>query len=571
MRNSTFKIIGLLVIMLLAFGAVSAQEEDTLNILYWQAVSTMNPYLSGGTKDIEASSMVLDPLAHFEPDGTLVPILVEEIPTVENGGVSADLTTITWKLKEGILWSDGTPLTAEDAVFSWEYCVHPDAGCNALSNFADVASVEAVDDLTILITFSIPKPFPYNPLVGSTGPVIQKAQFQDCTGAATQSCTEENFGPIGTGPFVVEEFRANDVVTFVANPNYREEGKPGFARAIFKGGGDAESAARAVLETGEMDYAWNLQVAPEILNRMAEAGEGVVVVSFGPGVERLVVNQTNPDPDLGDMRSVWSADDPNPHPFLTDPAVWKALSMAIDRNIIATQLYGAGGQAGCNILPAPPMMASPNNDDCLVQDIEGANALLDEAGIVDTDGDGIREKDGVPLKILYQTSTNAVRQSTQALVKQWWSEIGVETELRNISADVFFGGDVASPDTYGKFYADINMYTNTFDGTDPEKYLASWLCEAEIPGPQNDWLGNNIPRWCNREYEALVEELSKTAALEERAALAIQMNDMLIQTGAFIPLVWRGDVSAVGSDIQGVRMNSWDSELWNVADWVRVQ
>jgi len=571
MKSSAFKIICLLVVvLLLALGAVSAQEDDTLNILYWQAASTMNPYLSGGTKDIEASSMVLDPLAHYDENGVLTPTLVEEIPTLENGGISEDLTTITWKLKEGILWSDGTPLTAEDAVFSWQYCVDPDAGCNALSNFADVESVEAVDDLTIKITFSVPKPYPYGPLVGSTGPVIQKAQFQDCMGTATQSCTEQNFYPIGTGPFMVEEFRANDVVTFVANPNYREEGKPAFARAIFKGGGDAESAARAVLETGEVDYAWNLQIAPEILNKMEEAGVGTVVVSFGPGVERIMINQTNPDPDLGDKRSVWTEDDPNPHPFLTDPAVWKAMSMAIDRNIISTQLYGAGGQPGCNVLPAPPMNASHNNDDCLVQDIDGANALLDEAGIVDTDGDGIREKDGVPLKVLYQTSTNAVRQSTQALVKQWWSEIGIETELRNIDAAVFFGGDPASPDTYGKFYADVEMYTNTFDGTDPERYMENWTC-AEIAGPDNQWLGNNISRWCSPEYDALAEELSKTVTLEDRAAIAIQMNDMVVQNGVLIPLVWRGDVSAHSNSIEGVRMNTWDSELWNVADWVRVQ
>jgi peptide/nickel transport system substrate-binding protein len=235
---------------------------------------------------------------------------------------------------------------------------------------------------------------------------------------------------------------------------------------------------------------------------------------------------------------------------------------------MAEQLYGPAGIPTCNLLPAPAIYASPNNDDCLVQDIEGANALLDEAGIVDTDGDGVREKDGVPLRILYQTSTNALRQAEQALVKDAWDQIGVETELRNIDAAVFFGGDPASPDTYGKFYADVEMFTNNFDGTDPEAYMSQWAC-SEVSGPDNNWLGNNISRWCNAEYDALVAQMAQTAALEERAALAIQMNDLIVQSGGMIGLIHRGDVSAMSNTLEGVRMNTWDSELWNVAEWSR--
>ena len=539
-------------------------RDGQLNILYWQAASTLNPYLSGGTKDIESASMVVEPLAHFDEAGNLVPVLVEEIPTIENGGVAADFTSITWKIRKDILWSDGTPLTAHDAVFSGEYCLHPDAGCNATSNFTDVQSLEAVDDHTLKITYSRAKPFPYAPLVGSTAPVIQKAQFENCVGARSQECTEENFGPVGTGPFMVTEFRANDVVTFTANPNYRDPDKPAFATAVFKGGGDAASAARAVLETGEFHYAWNMQVEPEILEQMTAAGKGTVVRSFGPAVERLMVNLTNDDIDLGDDRSLYK-DGGNPHPFLGDPAVRKALSLAIDRQILVDVGYGAAGQPTCNVLPAPAVYASTANDECLVQDIEQANRVLDEAGWMPGD-DGVRQKDGVRLSILYQTSTNSVRQGTQALIKQMWEQIGVETELRNIDAAVFFGGDPASPDTYGKFYADIEMYTNTFDGTDPERYMANWLC-SEIPGPGNNWLGNNIPRYCDPEYDALVAELAGTASLTERAALARRMNDMLMQYRAMIPLIWRGDVSAHSTALRGVRMNSWDSELWNVADW----
>ena len=183
---------------------------------------------------------------------------------------------------------------------------------------------------------------------------------------------------------------------------------------------------------------------------------------------------------------------------------------------------------------------------------------------------GIREKDGLRLSLLYQTSTNSVRQATQALVKQMWADIGVEAELRNIDASVFFGGDQSSPDTFQKFFADVEMYTNNFDGTDPEAYMGNWAC-GEIPSPENQWLGDNMPRFCDPAYDALVAEMGQTAALEERAALAIKMNDMLMEAGAMIPLVHRGDVSAKANSLDGVRMNSWDSELWNIADWSRAE
>ncbi|MDE0459312.1 MAG: peptide ABC transporter substrate-binding protein [Chromatiales bacterium] len=541
--------------------------DGHLNILYWQAASTVNPYLSGGTKDIEAASLVIEPLAHYDENGNMVPTLVDEIPTVENGGVASDLRSITWKLTPGLKWSDGTPLTAHDVVFSGEYCLHPEGGCNSTSYFADVTKIEALDDLTVKVHFGVAKPFPYGPFVGSTTPIIQKAQFQDCMGAKAQECTEQNFGPVGTGPFKVEEFRANDVITFSANENYRDPDKPGFATATFKGGGDAASAARAVLETGEFDYAWNLQVEPEVLEQMAAAGKGTVVTAFGASVERLMVNQTNDDPSLGPEKRSLYLDGANPHPFLSDPAVRRALSLAIDRQILVDAGYGAAGKPTCNVLSAPAVYASTANDECVTQNVDKANRILDQAGWM-PGGDGVRAKDGVRLSILYQTSTNSVRQGTQALIKQMWEQIGVETELRNIDAAVFFGGDPASPDTYMKFYADIEMYTNTFSGTDPESYMANWTC-SEIPGPDNQWLGNNIQRSCVAEYDALVAEMSQTASLGDRARLAKQMNDIIVQNHFMIPLIWRGDVSAHANTLKGVRMNSWDSELWNVADWHR--
>ncbi|MDF0602918.1 peptide ABC transporter substrate-binding protein [Psychromarinibacter sp. C21-152] len=540
-------------------------EDGHLNIIYWQAPSIMNPYLSGGTKDLEAASLVIEPLARYDEAGNLVPWLATEVPTTENGGVSEDLTSITWHLKEGLQWSDGTPVTSEDVKFTWEYCTAEGGGCAQSEKYNDVESVETPDEHTVVVNFSVPKPFPYGPFVGAQAPIIQKAQFQDCLGPKAPECTDANFAPVGTGPFTVTEFRPNDVISLEANEHYRDPDKPAFATVTFKGGGDATAAGRAVLETGEFDYAWNLQLAPDVLEQMASAGQGQVVSSFGTLVERIMINLTDPSPDLPEGER---ATKEHPHPFLTDIAVRQAMSMAIDRELLTEIGYGEAGRPTCNVLPAPEIYASTANDACLIQDIEGAKALLDEAGWVDSDGDGIREKDGVELSVLYQTSTNAVRQDFQALIKQWWEEIGIETELRNIDASVFFGGDPGSPDTFQKFYADVEMYANNFDGTDPEAYMANWSCD-EAPSPENQWQGNNMPRYCDPAYDALVAEMAQTGDIKKRAELAKAMNDMLMQNYIMLPLVDRGRVSAHANSLGGVILNTWDSELWNAADWYR--
>ena len=548
-------------------GAAMAERgsDGTVNIIYWQAPSILNPYLSGGTKDQDASAIVIEPLARYDENGDIVAYLAESVPTLANGGVSEDLKSITWKLQEGLLWSDGTPVTSADVKFTAEYCMNPDGGCAQLSQFDGVTSVETPDDLTIVVTFKDAKPNPYGPFVGANTPIIQMAQFKDCVGAQASSCTEQNFGPIGTGPFVVTEFKPNDVIQFDMNPNYRDPNKPAFAKVNFKGGGDATGAGRAVMETGEFDHGWNLQLAPDVLAKMEAGGKGKVVVGFGPLVERLEMNMTNPSPDLPPETRATVAE---PHPFLTEPKIREALSMAIDRALLVEIGYGQAGKVTCDIVPSPPNYAA-GNDYCMTQDIAGANALLDEVGAVDTDGDGIREFNGTPLVIKYQTSTNAVRQDFQALIKQWWSEIGVETNLANYSASVFFGGDPGSPDTFQKFYSDVEMYANTFNGTDPQQYLAAYRCGNE-PKPSSQWQGENINRFCDPTYDALIDELARTGDIAKRGEIAIKMNNMLTKDSyTIVPLVHRGRVSAIATTLGGYKMNVWDTEMWNIADWHR--
>ena len=541
--------------------------EKTLTLLYWQAPSVPGSYLSAGAKDVDAGAITLDPLAKYDPDGNLAPALAAEIPTLENGGFSRDLTSITWKLKEGLKWSDGSDVSAEDVVFTRRYCVNEETGCTSESSFDGISSVEALDSLTVKITFEAPTPYPYQAFVGAGAPIISRAQFADCIGAAATTCHAQNNAPLGTGPYRIIDFKANEQAVYERNPFYRGP-SPYFDRVVLRGGGDAISAARAVMERGEADYAWNIQVEPEVLAGLEEAGLATVVVAFTSLVERIVVNQTNPDPALGDDRSEY-LEGQNPHPFLSFKPIRSAMSLAIDRSRIAEDFYGFAGEPTCNLITGLPNYASTANDGCLPQDIDGANRLLDDNNVLDTDGDGIREYNGVPLRITYQTSTNAIRQDTQSLVRDWWRQIGIETELIHHDASVFFGGDpVADREaSYRRFFADAQMYADG-SGIDPQQSLSGALCK-HIPTRENNWAFGNIPRSCNPEYDSLYAQLEQTQIGPEREALVKRMHDMDVQGYYEIPLVERGAVSAHLNTLQGVRINGWDSELWNIAEWRR--
>jgi len=547
----------------------TAGQGGEITLLQWQAPSQANPWLSGGTKDLLASSIVLEPMARFGPDGELVPTLAEFIPTAGNG-ISADGTQITWTLKEGVLWSDGTPLTADDFQFTYEYCVDEATGCGADLTIVD--NVVADDDLNLTITFVEPQPFPYSTFVGYQQPVLQRAQFQDCVGAGAAACTDENFAPTGTGPYMVTELRPEDTVTYAYNPNFRgnADGQPFFGNVTIKGGGDAEAAARSVLEIGEADYAWNLQVAPEILTPMEAAGNGEVVVSFTANVEHINLNQTDNRAE-GEARSNWMGGN-NPNPFFANnPEFARALSLAINRDELVIVGYGPTGIPTCNIWNVGAG-TSTNNDWCLTQDIPAANEILDDLGYLDTDNDGVRElPDGTPLEFDYVTSTNAVRQSNQDLIKGYWEEIGVVANMKNEDASLFFDGTCASDACIWKFFSDMEMFTNGASNPDPAAYLKGWTTD-QIPTPENAWGTSNMPRISNEELDKTWEELN-VAAIDDpaRNELTIRVNDLIsAESGGMIPLISRGSVSAFANSIKNTGpLNGWDSEYWNIHEWTR--
>ncbi|GAB4225896.1 MAG: peptide ABC transporter substrate-binding protein [Stanieria sp.] len=539
-------------------------DNSTLKLLYWQAPTILNPHLSTGFKDAEASRITLEPLASFNNNNELVPILAEEIPSETNGGLAADGKSVTWKLKQGIKWSDGTPFTAADVVFTYQFITNPQVGSVSAGTYEVIKSVEAIDEHTVKINFKEVNPAWALVFVGTQGMILPKHIYEAYNGANAREAPA-NLKPVGTGAYRVVEFRPGDTVIYEPNPEFRQAETLGFQRVELKGGGDATSAARAVLQTGDADYAYNVQVEAPILKELEAAGRGKVVANYGALMERIIINHSDPNKATaeGERSSIKI-----PHPFFSDRNVRQALNLAIDRDTITKQLYGVTGKATANFLVAPEQYASPNTS--YEFNLEQAGKLLDEAGWRDSNGNGIRDKNGVEMQIVFQTSVNPLRQKTQAIVKQNLQSLGIGVELKSIDPGVYFSSDPANNDTVEHFYADLQMYTSGNTNPDPGAYMQFMTC-AQIPQQANNWTGNNNARYCNPKYDALWQQSTKELDREKRTQLFIQMNDLLIDEVAIIPLVHRADVVAFSNDLIGYEVTPWDLRTWDIMNWKRQQ
>ncbi|OIP67366.1 MAG: peptide ABC transporter substrate-binding protein [Oscillatoriales cyanobacterium CG2_30_40_61] len=534
--------------------------EKTLKLLYWQAPTILNPHLSTGFKDSEASRITLEPLASFNNQLELVPFLAAEIPTLENGGIAKDGKSVTWKLKKNINWSDGKPFSADDVIFTHQFISNPQVGTTTSGTYEIIKDIEKIDDHTIKINFKSVTPGWYSVFVGTEGMILPRHIFQDYNGENSRQAPG-NLKPVGTGPYRVVEFKPGDVVVYEANPNFREAKQLGFERLELKGGGDAASAARAVLQTGDADYAYNLQVESNVLKPLETAGKGKIVSNFGALMERILINQTDPNQTTpeGERSSLKF-----PHPFFSDPKVRQSLSLAINRDIIANQLYGILGKSTSNFVVNPPQVVSPNTT--YQFNLEKAAKLLDDAGWKDTNNNGIRDKNGVEMNLVFQTSVNPLRQKTQEVIKQSLEQLGMKVELKSIDPSVYFSGDPANPDTTERFVADLQLFSTGNTNPDPTAYLKTYTCD-QIPQKANNWTGNNYSRYCQPEYDALWKQATTEINPEKQKQIWIKMNDMLVNNYIVIPLIHRAEVQGVNQKLTGVELTPWDLTVWNIKDW----
>jgi peptide/nickel transport system substrate-binding protein len=528
--------------------------------LWWQAPTLLNPHFGTGTKDQDGSRIFYEPLAAYDPDGNLIPILAAEIPSLQNGGVARDGLSVTWKLKRNVQWHDGKPFSADDVIFNWEFVSDPAAAAVTSGNYKDIKQIDRPDSHTVKITFKSPTPFWSQPFCGPTGQVVPKHLFEGFRGAKSREAPT-NVKPIGTGPYRFVDFKPGDIVRGELNPNYHMPNRPFFDTIEMKGGGDAPSAARAVLQTGEFDYAWNIQVEDDILRRWEQGGRGRTDISVGGNIEHIQYNFTDPWTEVDGERSSAKSK----HPFLSDPAVRQALALLVDRGAVQEQLYGRAGIITANFLNAPSRYQSKSNK--AEFNVEKANQVLDQAGWK-RGADGIRVKDGKKLKVVYQTSINAVRQKTQQIVKAACTKAGIDVEIKSVTASVYFSSDPANWDTYAHFATDIQMYTTTMTEPDPQRFMDQFT-SAEVASKENKWSGRNITRWRNAEYDRTWKAAEAEMDPVKRAPLFIKMNDLVIQNVVVTPVTWRPRVATISLKLRNSEQSGWDSDYWNLANWYR--
>jgi len=544
--------------------AAGRGSQGTLKLLYWQAPTIVNPHLANGVKDFHASRVVLEPLLTVDSQGNFAPVLAAEVPTRQNGGVAADGRSVTYKLKQGVRWADGRPFTSDDVVFTYQYVINKQTAATTYAQYRNIATVEPINASTVKITFKDPTPFWFLAFVGSNGMILPRHALDAYIGSNSRNAPF-NLKAFGTGPYKVETFRPGDLVVYSMNEYYRDPNKPAFSQVQMKGGGDATSAARAVLETGEYDYAWNMQVEWPVLEHMLGAGKGGLLAAPGGGVEALYLNQTDPNKDVGGQRSSLKA----PHPFLTDLKVRQALTLASDRATMSKELYGDTGDASPNLLTTPRKYWSKNTK--MTFSVEQANRLLDEAGY--TRGpDGVRQKNGVKLQVTYVTSVNSLRQKEQQIIKEGFAKIGVTATLQSVDAGVYFSSSTGNNDTIAHFYRDIEMFTDTFSLA-PIAYMEQFYSgdpSRDIAQKENNWSGQNLCRWQNKEYNAVYDQGVKELDPQKNAALWAKANDIAVEQVAAIPLIDRKIVSVRAKTLDTAgNMTPFDSETRNIGDWRR--
>ncbi|MHB8647722.1 MAG: peptide ABC transporter substrate-binding protein [Thermomicrobiales bacterium] len=528
----------------------------TLHLLYWQAPTILSVHLANGTKDTEASRIILEPLAVTSIDSTYpnVPVLAKAIPSAKDGSVAADGKSVTWTLKSGVKWSDGTPLTSADVKATYEFIIKPENGASDLAQYDNIASIDTPDATTAKVNFKAATALWYTPFTNVNGVINQKAQIDACKDIKACDLISN---PIGTGAFKLKSFVSGDNVQYVINTNYREANAPFFDAIDMKGGGDAGTAAKAV-QTGQVDFAWNLQVTPDISKQVTDAGK---VLDQGPGfgVEQIILNQTDPNKDVNGEKSSLAA----PHPFLTDPKVREAISWLIDRDNIAKSLYAAG-KPTCNVLLGIPAALQSTTNKC-GYDVAKANQILDAAGWA-KGSDGIRAKNGVQLKIVFETSVNPVREKEEQVMKVSFAQAGISMDIKNADAGVFFG-QPDNPDAAQRAEGkDIIMYTTGPADPDAGDYLLNYQSKF-IPQKANGWKNGSPGRWSNKQYDDLAVQLSTELNPEKRATIEKQMNDIIVTNYFQIPIVDRYSNNGHAKELINTNYNPWDTATWNIAYW----
>lgn len=529
-----------------------------------QAASQLSVHNATGGKDIGAGMVILEPLITYGEAGVLIPVLATEVPSIANGSIAEDLSTVTFTLKPDILWSDGTPFTAEDVKFTWEWNINPENGSIDRPSWDMVSNIEVIDDLTVKATFDPPTFGWFQPFGGNIGAIYPKHYWE---GSDDPIQTNIDFGmnPIGTGPYKLANLSPNEEVLYEINEHFREPNKPFFKTLRLKGNSEPDTSVRAVTVTGEWDLGFDIMMAPETMESLV-GDLGEVSIDLGTGVEKLMLNFSDPNTEVDGQKSHVGT----PHPYFSDPAVREAVSMAIDRATITEKLYGS--VPASNMLVGMTDYESPNIP--FVYDPQAAIAKLEEAGWV-LDGN-VRSKDGVELKALYTTTVNQRRQRVQAVVKANLEAIGFSVELNSVDGSVFFDSDIDNTQNFTHFYSDIQMYQDGATSAYPVNYMKYWYAGPDnenISQRENNYSGTNKARYVNPEYDVEFEKLTTLVDPEDVANQFILLNDIVIRDVVEVPIAQSANFTVINHRMNKANIIGspfvpiwWNLHNWNLAE-----
>jgi len=513
-----------------------------LTIGLFQEPDNLNPYLAVQTASKLVRELVLEGLVDADTDGNYIPQL-SEVPSVENGTISEDGLTVTYNLKDGITWSDGDPFTARDVQFTWEAVMNDANAVNSQNGYDKIASIDTPDDQTVVIT--------YNELFA---PALSLFSIPEAILPAHvlegQAFGEAAFNriPEGTGPYVVTEWNSGQSIILDKNPNYRVPDRPLIDRVIFKILPD-QNAGITQMRTGDIDVFWNLDTS--VIEQFQNIDNATIQVTPSSNIEYLGLN-LSADSDPAD-----------PHFAFSDAKVRTALAMAIDRTpIIDDLLFGLSEAATSPIglgWAAPEGLSNP------AYDPEGAKALLEEAGWVDS-GDGIREKDGQRLTLEISTPAGQqVRELTEQVLQEQFKAVGIELVINNVPAATLFG-NWAENGKLKRGNFDIVMDTWGAD-LDPDAFLSTLFRSSQIPQESNGGEGWNFFRLVDPTLDAAIDAGRNTLDIPTRKAAYRTVVERVLDAGVYIPLYKRSKLDTFSNNVRGQAINPWDEFTWNIQDW----
>jgi len=535
----------------------------TLKLIFWQAPSTLNAHLDQGGGNVDAARPYAEPLADFNAKTELTPILAAEIPSIQNGGVARDSTSVTWKLRRDVKWHDGQPFTARDVAFTYKYLTDPATAATTLGIYQGIAAVDALDDATVRVTFKQPTAAWFDPFTNKSGQILPEHILKDYIGGRAKEAPF-NLKPIGTGPYKVVSFAPGDAVIYEINQDYYEQGKPFFDRVELKGGGDAASAARAVLQTGDYDFAGNLQVEAQVLKGMEGGGAGKLVTWPGGGTEKLLINRSDPQTEQDGQRSYYQI----LHPHFQDLKVRQALALAIQRDAIVSVLYGPNGATTALTMNEVP--AYMPKDLTWEYNPEKAKQLLDAAG-AKPGPDGIRVLNGRKMSWLYRASTNSLRQKTQQIIKDGLKQVGIDVVIEAVDPSIFLSASSGNVNGIRAFYSDLSMESNggsVFPISWYRRYLSANPA-VDVAQKANNWATPNFQRYQNPTFNDLWARTAAEVDATKYTDLFLQMQRLVVNDVADIGLVARNNVAAAKQNLAGYEPTPWTSPLWDLKNWRR--